>query len=477
MKKLLSLVLTFTLLLSVCSVAAQEGSGEDLPVIKKPVEITVTDDLGEPLPGVSVQLTDEDNNVLEAWQSDGSKLKLYLEEGQYKVDGIEVPEGYLLEDPLDVAVELTEDEQNKFVGHCSYNHTDNTDFCNDPSHVGFELYSINGQTAYCFNHCLANPNGSSEYIMQIASPDFLWDHALNKKVDETADLASQKQALYDHVLGIIYHSKDLYNSPYNMTEAQSRWLTYMAIKSFTDCEHPAFKNYYDDGTSTYDRVNHVFKPGGTVWGSVVHHAAADYKNVEGYDAVEALSRYKTAYDYLRTCTTHPDYHLYIYYPTNWDAEGGGFQCLITGQQVIPKKAAFSVREATSVKVFCEWNDQNDKNHKRPSVEAFAAALELFADGSNVTDLYRSGLTVEDRGGTYVISFSSIPKRNDAKQEISYVVRASAFGYQASIDLASNGDTIVFTYTGFGFIPIDHGIIKPIKPIKPVRPAPRFTIGF
>ena len=133
MKKLLSLVLTFTLLLSVCSVAAQEGSGEDLPVIKKPVEITVTDDLGEPLPGVSVQLTDEDNNVLESWQSDGSKLKLYLEEGQYKVDGIEVPEGYLLEDPLDVAVELTEDEQNVFVGHCSYNHTDNTDFCNDPS--------------------------------------------------------------------------------------------------------------------------------------------------------------------------------------------------------------------------------------------------------------------------------------------------------------------------------------------------------
>lgn len=470
MKKLLSLLLTFALILSVCSAAgAQEGGGEDLPVIKKPVEISVTDDLGEPLPGVSVQLTDEDNNVLEAWESDGGKLKLYLEEGGYAVESLVVPEGYLLEAPLEVAVELTEEEQNVFVGHCSYNHTDNGDFCTDPTHVGFELYSINGQIAYCFNHCLANPNGSSEYIMQVACPDFLWDHALNKKVDETADLESQKQDLYDHVLGIVYHSRDLYNAPYNFTEAQIRWLTYIAIKSYTDCEHIAFKNYDDYGNNMYDKVTHTYQPGGTVWGSVVHHAAADNKNVEGYDAVQALSVYKEAYDYLRTCTTHPNYELYIYYPTNWDANGGGYQCLITGQPVITKKATLVVREATSVEILCQWNDQNNRNRIRPGAAGFASSLELFADGVNVTDLYRDGLIVEEHDSTYVVNFSGLPKRNDEKQEIVYTVRASAFGYSTDVGFAPDGGTIVLTCTDQILLPVNHGVIKPVRPRPIFRP--------
>ncbi len=436
MKKVLSLLITFAMLLSVFSVAMADGE-DPTPEIEKPVLIDVEDRNGAPVTGVKLQLTDAEDNVLDVWDSDGTERTFFLKEGEYSLESITVPSGYVLEAETAISVVPTAEEQaTDYVGTVTYDH-DHPEICSKASHIGLELYTVGHDesdqvVAYCFNHGLKNPTPDSRYKMLVANQNVLFEYARNKSDDIT------KEELYDHVLSIIYHSADA-QALYGLDDVVTRYLTYMALKNFTDPK--SFPQ--------------------TVLGAMINHAHGEKH--------EFPQEYIDAYNYLISVTDHPDnYFLYIYYPDNYNSDNA-FQCLLTAKQAEPQHVALRLAPATQFGITLEWNDQNNEQNTRPLPSALVSKLTLLADGKNVTAQYRDKIVIVDNeDNTYSVTADGLPLLNDNNQVIKYKMKiAKPAGYFSNKSTAQNGDTIVLTYRSLLVI----NPIKPGKPIKPIEPIP------
>ena len=444
----LSLLLLFTLCAPLTALADDPGSA---PTIEKPVYVDIYDELGAPVSGATVQVLDGSGQVVESWTSGSSAHTVFLPAGEYTLKLADVPEGYLIDqDETPISVTLEEAElRTDFVGECSKDHS-HPNVCSNPNHIGLETYTVHDSegtvTAYCFNQNYDNPDSASRYRRLVGTPELLYELAQNKNG------SVGPQELYDHVLAIIYHSGEI-QAKYGLDNVMTRYLANMAIKNFTD--PTCFNTFDDEGNSMLARDengkpirdengHYVFLPGGTVLGSIVNHARGDNG---GQDVLP--QEYRDAYHELISFTSHPsDYYLYIYYPDNFQpGNTNTYQCLLSVFTVQPIRASLSVRTATKIEITKVWDDGEDQDGLRPTEAEFAAGLHLFADGTEVTELYADVLTVTDnQDGTFTAVYTGLPKLNESKEEITYTIREDAFrGYRADKTEVASGETITNTH--------------------------------
>lgn len=468
MKKTFAVLLSLLMLLSVYgTVLAESDESNPAPEFEKPVTVSVADDTGATVQGAKLQLSDSEGNVLKTWNADGDKT-FFLKEGEYTVRNLSVSDDYLDEaDPVLISVGRTEAEQAVFTGSVMLDH-DHHDICNRNSHIGLEIYTVSGAegstVAYCFNHGKKNPTGESNYREYIATPELLYQYALNKSDDISA------QALYDHVLSIIYRSADVQDT-YDLDDVEIRYLAYMAIKSFTDPK--CFVEFDENGNSlvlrdengkalTDGNGNYLFAEGGCVLGAIVHHANADHKNDPSFVFPQ---KYVDAYHDLIGSTAHPsDYYLYFYYPDNYEiGSNGSFQILMSAKQAAADNATLTLRTAVPFTITMVWKSLGRLNQKPcPGVDAVASSLILYADGQDVTDLYRDNLEVVDNGNrTFTVRFARLPKLNENGEEIEYLLEFCGIrDYLTDQNVAANGGVLVFSPSNL--------TIRPFKPL-PLKP--------
>ncbi len=483
MKKLLSLLLSFVLLLS-AGVIVTAGGEEPVdeytaPTIKKPVHVTIVDELGNPVPGATVQALDASGNVAATYEAVDGTFTAFLEKGSYTLKITDAPDGYLSADEtadITVTLEEAEELENIHAGTISSTDPAHKMFCkHDPSHL--ETYRVYDEgeevTGYCFNQNYDPPALDKEdctYKRLVGSPELLYELAQSKLPGVSA------QELYDHVLSMIYHRDDI-KAKYGFDDLLTDYLVNMAIKNFTDGDMDSFRTtdeegknlvvrqYYPNGPVVFDENgNYQFRPGGSVLGSIVGHANAASSGNPDYVFPQSI---KDAWHELITLTDHPDdYYLYIYYPDNFmtkeDGIAGGwsvpahyrnlyyadaYQCLMSTFEVEPLRTTLTLRQATQIKITKKWADGDNRDGLRPTAEEFTGMIHLLAGGTDVTDTYRNNRTVTDNeDGTYTVTFAELPKRDDNKTEIAYTVKEDAIsGYTADKNTAADGETITNTH--------------------------------
>lgn len=425
MKKTLAFFLIVVLLLSAVGLTFAETGETQEPKIEKPVRIKVVDETGAAVTGAQLQLSDAEGHVFEACNLDHAEQTFFLKEGTYSIESIAVPAAYYADEtePVQISVELTPEETvTDYIGTVTYDH-DHPEICNRANHVGLELYTVGPEhtVAYCINHGLKNPTADSRYKMLVATPEVLFTYALNKSDDITAE------ELYKHVMGIMYGGYD-YARNLGFDDAVSRYLTYMALKKYTDPKK--FTTYNDEG---------VFVNGdgtGTPLGSIINHAKQERHAlpegfVEAYQTIVEMTEYPS------------DYILYLYYPDNFNGDNA-FQCLLSVKQVETKTVTVAVQNAAPFEITVKWDDAQNTSF-RPTPAALQLKLKLLADNRDVTRKYHDNIQVTDNGdGTYTVRVGSLPRRNANLKEISYKLRFNSVpGYKSDKTYAKNGETVVY----------------------------------
>jgi len=475
MKKLLTLLCVFALVLSLCgTVFAEETEATPVPEMEKPVCVSVVDELGEPVPGAALQVVDEQNNVMEAWNAEDGDYRFFLKEGEYSIENLILPEGYEAEsNAVPVTVERTEEEQGLYAANVVYDHN-HIGICTNPNHVGIELYKVDGNTAYCFNHLKRNPENDVErYEMMVANPTLLWACANNKSDD------IGRRELYKAVRSVIYLSgriQEIYDLP---DEVVVRYLTQMALKNYTDSK--LFYTYDKDGNSTLMRDEngrpmrdangkYMYNGEGCVLGSMINHAKGEGGLPQNYI---------DAYNYLTNSDNYPteqelaNYVLYIYAPVNTDNNDlidENFQWMLSVKQVETQQVKVQVRaipQTVDFGITIKWNDSNNWMRLRPSAASTASKLHLYADGVEVTSLYRGAMTVTDNhNGTYSVRVADLPKLNENGDEIIYTMKMNnILLYVMDKNVVGNGETLTCTRLGSIFnLPIRRGPIERELPI-------------
>lgn len=471
MKKFLSVLIALMMTFSVIGFAFAENEEPDPePEFVRPVEIAAVDDSGDPIDGVALQLKDADGNVVESWTADGEQI-LLLPEGEYTLEGLSAPDGYVVESTKPITVERNLQEAGTFIGNYVLNH-DHPEICSNPSHAGIELFwvtdSNNNETVtYCFNHGFKNPR-DTEYTAYTATKQDLYRYAVNK-----ADGITEND-LYNHVMFILlegpsYLASFVRDDGSSLAPEVQRFLIYMAIKQYTD---PKKFPYYDDnGNSTLIRDengrpmkdengNYLTNGNGTVLGAMVNHAKGE-GNVFPSD-------YVRAYKYLlhENSNDLPNYGnnhlLYFYYPKGYTITNeNSYQILISAKPVEKQDVKIGVHPAERFRVTLKWKDQNNKDGLRPTPEELIPMLHLYLDRTDVTEQYIGGVTVVDNGNnTYSISFANLPKLNKT-----FSLRFDTIeGYEQNAKSVKDGGTITFAHMKqFKTLPLEPIPIKPVTP--------------
>lgn len=462
MKKFLSFLIALMMTFSVIGFAFAETEEPDPePEFVRPVEIEAVDENGDPIDGVALQLKDADGNVVESWTAEGEQTVL-LPEGEYTLKTVSAPDGYLAGETANVVVERSEEEQRVYIGHWKPEYHDH--ICTNEKHVGLEMFWLDGDdgdiVAYCFNHGLRNPSrdeaAPTKYKEYTATEELLFKYALNK-----AD-GIESNDLYNHVMAILWHSKEI-GATYHLDEVEVRYVTYMAIKNFTDPKK--FPQYDDNGNDLLIRDangkpikdengNYQYNAGGTVLGAIVNHAKG-----EGGLKPEFIN----AYNYLIGCTDYPaDYHLYFYYPEGFNIENdNSYQILISAKEVPRQDVKIGVHPAAQFRITLKWKDQENKDGLRPTPEELIPMLHLYLDRTDVTEQYIGGVTVIDNGNsTYTVKFGNLPKMNKT-----FSLRIDAIeGYEQNVKSVKDGGTLTLAHMKqIKTVPLDPAPIKPITP--------------
>jgi hypothetical protein len=457
MKRLLAILMSLAMILSLSGVvvaSGEEAPESSVPVIEKPVYITISDDTGKPVSGVSLQILDTDGNVVKDYKGISSAHSAFLNKGSYTIQISGVPEGYIVDEEncsAGITIDLEEaEEKNDIPANTVYDDS-HPEICIPnysnlgSGHVGIERYTVldvdGAVTAWCFNQNYDNPYSSPPdwkpdydpsahtYKRLVGTPELLYNLAQNKSDDITP------QDLYDHVLAAIYLSQQI-QEEYGFDDALMEFLVGRAIKNYTDPK--CFLQYDDDGNLDY--------PNGTVWGSVLNHAKRAH-NKE--DLMVTHPEYREAYYKLIGSTYHPnDYYLYIYYPENWEPGNNDTdQCMMSVFTVEPVRTTLKLRQATGIEITKTWSDANDQDGYRPTAEEYVSMVKLLADGADVTAAYSEQCTVTDNGDdTYTVSFANLPKLNDDKAEIEYTIEEIPVDhYTADNTEAADGGVITNTH--------------------------------
>ncbi|MBQ4423800.1 MAG: hypothetical protein II872_05725 [Clostridia bacterium] len=433
MKKFLSFLIACIMVFSAVGiVAAEDGEPDPEPEFVRPVEIEAVDENGDPIDGVELQLKDADGNVMETWTANGERT-LLLPEGDYTLEGLSAPEGYVVDSTTPITVARLAEEKGKFYGYWAQNYHDNV--CQNKKHVGLETFWIedenhNKTTAYCFNHGYANPSGV-EYTAYTATEDALFLYARNKKDDITSD------ELYRHVMYILLEGKTvLANSDFGIAEDDELlkdYLIYMAIKHYTD------PKLFPDG----------------VLQAIINHAHRE--------KMEFPENYINAFNALinPNCELpkYDDCILYFYYPKGYKIETHSYQILISAKRVPTQEVKVVIHPSETFTATLKWNDRSNRDKLRPTPEKLLPKLHLYLGGEEITAQYPNCMTVTDNGdNTYTVKIVNL-----SDEDLTLKID-SIFGYKASKSSMQDGGTITLT----------HSVLEKLDPIKPMPPVKPIT---
>ena len=339
------------------------------------VVIDKVDENGNPLAGATLQILDQEGNVLDEWISDGQSHKTLLPEGDYILHEKEAPEGYMkaADKPFTIKVEVNELDAG-------------VDFSETPcSHYGgTPLYyvEINGQKSevYCINQDWETPDENSIYDGKVLSSDDIRDFTQqtvyidahqNTGLVDVSDQSLSSKELYDKLLDIIYHRELASEIFSDLTEAEIRYVTESALKNYTNAgltrvqrvnvgkepENYQSMDYYitDDGnfvwylypwyrSFVYDPTQPLGKDifttvigSGDAFGNLARHWSTGHNAKNSNDVRAKVARYYELYQYLISDTGHhpADMHLYIYSTNNkatdlsgYDFDEGAYQNLL-----------------------------------------------------------------------------------------------------------------------------------------------------
>lgn len=325
---------------------------------KVSVVIDKVDDNGNPLAGATLQILDSEGNVVEEWVSDGSSHQIMLPEGDYILHEKEAPEGYILAEdkPFTVKVEV-----NELVAGVDFSETP----CEHYEGTPLYYVEINGQKneVYCINQDWETPDEGSIYDGAVLNPTdiknytqqtvYVDAHENTDKID-VSDQSLSSEELYNKILDIIYHRQQASEIFNDLTEAEIRYVTELALKNYTNAGltrvqrvaianapenyqsmdyyvtadkkyvwylYPWYRSFIYDPTQPLgkDIFRTVIGQGdafGTLarhWSDVLAHNAKNSEEVRAQ-----VARYYELYLYLISNTNHhpSDMHLYIYSTNN-----------------------------------------------------------------------------------------------------------------------------------------------------------------
>lgn len=129
------------------------------------------------------------------------------------------------------------------------------------------------------------------------------------------------------------------------------------------------------------------------------------------------------------------------------SDGKAFQNMIGAKihrESITVNKLMSVAEKTTrVSITKTWNDEDNKDGKRPSADEFAKSIHLMNGNKEVTGV--TPVITDNQDNTYTISYENLPLKDSSGNEIEYTVKEDEVnGYDADNSTVENGGTITNT---------------------------------
>ena len=337
------------------------------------VVINKLDEDGNYLPGAVLQILDSDGYLVAEWTSENDSFSILLPDGTYTLHEVSAPDGYIKAEDKTFTVEV------KLV-----NMDAGVDWSETPCphYDGTRLYYVDfdGQKeeVYCINQDWETPDEGSNYDGAILTPEDIRNYLhqtvaidahQNKGLVDVSDQSLTDQELYDKILDIIYHRQLASSKFSDLTEAEIRYVTELALKNYTNAGLTRAQrvltsqvpdNYdaldsYETGRYTWYLYTHfrsfVYLPdalegsdifttsvgNGDAFGTLARHWNDGDHNAKNDPAVRAqVARYYELYQYLVGDTDHhpEDMYLYIFstddiaYDTSYYDYDGVYQNLL-----------------------------------------------------------------------------------------------------------------------------------------------------
>ena len=343
MKKLLLLFILCALVLAPTTVWAMtdtptdEDTTTENEVHKVAVITTKVDEEGNPLAGATLQILDQDGNIVDEWTTDGTEHTSLVPEGDYTLHEVEAPEGYLVALDQTFTVKVEENDINAGVDH----HKD-SEVCQDYGGLPFYYVESEGEKeeAYCINQGWKEPN-ETNYNGVVLTEDNIRDFV------PEADKEMSDEDLYNKVLDIIYNRSQADQDFSDLNEEEIRFITEYALKTYTSADVTTSQAMRDEngklirdenGNLVYEDVRFLRqyrydaernsgyvedRDNGDGLGKLAQHWWSGHKK-------KIPARYAEFFYYLvNTIGSHPkDMHLYIYSTKETTADGELYQNLL-----------------------------------------------------------------------------------------------------------------------------------------------------
>ena len=351
----------------------QETEDVTIEPHKVAVITTKVDENGNTLVGATLQIIDNEGNIIDEWVSEETPHTSLLPEGEYILREVSAPEGY------------SKAEDQKFTVLVKENNIDaGVDFSETPCehYGGTPLYYVesNGEKSevYCINQGWETPDEYSKYDGNIVTPENIRtltnqtvyvDAEQNLEKLDISDQSLSNEELYNKVLDVIYHRQQASETFSDLTEAEIRYVTEAALKNYTNAGLTRVQgvtktsaipegvdDYYYDGRYYWYLYTHyrsfVYLPdaplgkdiyktvvgAGDAFGTLARHWNGGSHNAKNSEEVRSkMARYYDLYQYLVSPEEqHPtDMHLFVYStndsssdPSSYNFDEGAYQNLI-----------------------------------------------------------------------------------------------------------------------------------------------------
>lgn len=129
------------------------------------------------------------------------------------------------------------------------------------------------------------------------------------------------------------------------------------------------------------------------------------------------------------------------------SDGKAFQNMIGAkihrESITVNKLMSVAEKTTKVSITKTWNDEDNKDGKRPSADVFAKSIHLMNGNKEVTGV--TPVITDNHDNTYTISYENLPLKDSSGNEIEYTVKEDEVnGYDADNSTVENGGTITNT---------------------------------
>ena len=113
------------------------------------------------------------------------------------------------------------------------------------------------------------------------------------------------------------------------------------------------------------------------------------------------------------------------------------------ESITVNKLVSVTEKTTRVSITKTWNDEDNKDGKRPSADEFSKSIHLMNGNKEVIGV--TPVITDNQDNTYTISYENLPLKDSSGNEIEYTVKEDEVnGYDADNSTVENGGTITNT---------------------------------